>query len=68
MSRPSAARSYDLDDQTLSGLSIIKPSSPEEEDECAGLYGDTVKAASTDEEDDFDWTPPSDSEDDDDFV
>ena len=62
------ARSYDLDDQTLSGLSIIKPSSPEEEDEFAGLYGDTVKAASTDEEDDLDWTPPStDEEEEDDY-
>jgi DNA-directed RNA polymerase subunit beta' len=63
------ARSYDLDDPTLGGLSIIKPSSPEEEDEFAGLYGDTVKASTTptEEEDDFDWAPPGDSEDDDDF-
>jgi DNA-directed RNA polymerase subunit beta' len=63
------ARSYDLDDPTLGGLSIVKPSSPEEEDEFAGLYGDTIKASksSDDEEDDFDWSPPGDSDDDDDF-
>ncbi|AFY94036.1 DNA-directed RNA polymerase subunit beta' [Chamaesiphon minutus] len=61
------ARSYDLDDPMLGGLSIVKPSSPEEEDEFAGLYGDTVKASSSDDEDDFDWAPPGDSEDDDDF-
>ncbi len=61
------ARNYDLDDPTLGSLSIIKPSSQEEEDEFAGLYGDTVKAASTgDEEEDFDWSPPSDSDDEDD--
>jgi DNA-directed RNA polymerase subunit beta' len=49
-------------------LSIIKPSSKEEEDEFAGLYGDTVKAASTsdEEEEDFDWSPPGDSDDEDD--
>jgi DNA-directed RNA polymerase subunit beta' len=62
------ARSYDLDDPMLGGLSIVKPSSPEEEDEFAGLYGDTVKAATTDdEEDDFDWSPSDSSDDDDDF-
>ena len=62
------ARSYDLDDPMLGGLSIVKPSSPEEEDEFAGLYGDTVKAANTDEdEDDFDWSPADSSDDDDDF-
>jgi DNA-directed RNA polymerase subunit beta' len=60
------ARSYDLDDPTLGGLSIIKPSSPEEEDEFAGLYGDTVKAASTEEEDDFDWSPPGETDDEED--
>jgi DNA-directed RNA polymerase subunit beta' len=63
------ARSYDLDDN-LGGLSIIKPSSAEEEDEFAGLYGDTVKApAPAEEEDDFDWESPvgGDSDDDDDF-
>ncbi len=63
------ARSYDLDD-TLGGLSIIKPSSSEEEDEFAGLYGDTVKApASSEDDDDFDWESPigGDVEDDDDF-
>ncbi|WP_310489329.1 DNA-directed RNA polymerase subunit beta', partial [Chamaesiphon sp. VAR_69_metabat_338] len=62
------ARSYDLDDPMLGGLSIVKPSSPEEEDEFAGLYGDTVKAAATDEEeDDFDWSPSESSDDDDDL-
>jgi DNA-directed RNA polymerase subunit beta' len=62
------ARSYDLDDPMLGGLSIVKPSSPEEEDEFAGLYGDTVKAATTnEEEDDFDWSPADSSDDDDDF-
>ncbi len=62
------ARSYDLDDPMLGGLSIVKPSSPEEEDEFAGLYGATVKAANTDEEeDDFDWSPAESSDDDDDF-
>jgi DNA-directed RNA polymerase subunit beta' len=63
------ARSYDLDDPMLGGLSIVKPSSPEEEDEFAGLYGATVKAANTDEEEDeFDWSPAeSSSDDDDDF-
>jgi DNA-directed RNA polymerase subunit beta' len=63
------ARSYDLDDPMLGGLSIVKPSSPEEEDEFAGLYGATVKAATTDEEEDeFDWSPAeSSSDDDDDF-
>jgi DNA-directed RNA polymerase subunit beta' len=60
------ARSYDLEDPMLGGLSIVKPSSPEEEDEFAGLYGDTVKAASSDEEDDFDWSPPDSSDDDED--
>jgi DNA-directed RNA polymerase subunit beta' len=61
------ARSYDLDDATLGGLSIIKPSSAEEEDEFAGLYGDTVKAPATEEEDDFDWESPVGDSDDDDF-
>jgi DNA-directed RNA polymerase subunit beta' len=62
------ARSYDLDDATLGGLSIIKPSSADEKDEFAGLYGDTVKAPATEEEDDFDWeSPVGDSDDDDDF-
>jgi DNA-directed RNA polymerase subunit beta' len=63
------ARSYDLDDPTLGGLSIIKPSSPEEEDEFAGLYGDTVKAAASDEEEeDFDWKPANtDEEEEDDY-
>ncbi len=62
------ARSYDLDDATLGGLSIIKPASADEEDEFAGLYGDTVKAPVTEEEDDFDWeSPVGDSDDDDDF-
>jgi DNA-directed RNA polymerase subunit beta' len=63
------ARSYDLDDPILGSLSIVKPSSPEEEDEFAGLYGATVKAANTDEEEDeFDWSPAeSSSDDDDDF-
>jgi DNA-directed RNA polymerase subunit beta' len=60
------ARNYDLDDPILGSLSIIKPSSKEEEDEFAGLYGDTVKAAGTgDEEEDFDWSPPGDSDDED---
>jgi DNA-directed RNA polymerase subunit beta' len=65
------ARSYDLDDVTHSGLSIVKPSSPEEEDEFAGLYGDTVKIAATsdEEEEDFDWSPPgnNDEEEEDDY-
>jgi DNA-directed RNA polymerase subunit beta' len=61
------ARSYDLDDATLGGLSIIKPSSADEEDEFAGLYGDTVKAPVTEEEDDFDWESPVGDSDDDDF-
>jgi DNA-directed RNA polymerase subunit beta' len=62
------ARSYDLDDATLGGLSIIKPASADEEDEFAGLYGDTVKAPVTEDEDDFDWeSPVGDSDDDDDF-
>ncbi len=62
------ARSYDLDDATLGGLSIIKPSSTEEEDEFAGLYGDTVKApAASEDEDDFDWESPIGDSDDDDF-
>jgi DNA-directed RNA polymerase subunit beta' len=62
------ARSYDLDDATLGGLSIIKPASADEEDEFAGLYGDTVKAPATEEDDDFDWeSPVGDSDDDDDF-
>jgi DNA-directed RNA polymerase subunit beta' len=59
------ARNYGLgEDSTLSGLSIIKPSSPEEEDEFAGLYGDTVKAAasSEEEEEDFDWSPAGDND------
>jgi DNA-directed RNA polymerase subunit beta' len=59
------ARSYDLDD-SLSGLSIVKPVKDDEEDEFAGLYGNTVKAPASDEEDDFDWAPPGDSDDDDD--
>jgi DNA-directed RNA polymerase subunit beta' len=61
------ARSYDLDDPMLGGLSIVKPSSPEEEDEFAGLYGDTVKAAATEEEDEFEWSPSDSSDDEDDF-
>ncbi len=64
------ARTYDLDDPTLGGLSIVKPESLEEEDEFAGLYGKTVKAPVNEEEDDFEWAPPgdsSDSDDDDDF-
>ncbi|PSB55459.1 DNA-directed RNA polymerase subunit beta'', partial [Chamaesiphon polymorphus] len=61
------ARSYDLDDPMLGGLSIVKPTSPEEEDEFAGLYGDTVKSSSSDDDDDFDWAPPGDGDDDDDF-
>jgi DNA-directed RNA polymerase subunit beta' len=61
------ARSYDLDD-SLSGLSIVKPVKDDEEDEFAGLYGSTIKApASDEEEDDFDWAPPGDTEEDDDF-
>ncbi|WP_295615082.1 DNA-directed RNA polymerase subunit beta' [Chamaesiphon sp. GL140_3_metabinner_50] len=59
------ARNYDLDDPILGSLSIIKPSSKEEEDEFAGLYGDTVKAAGTADEEDFDWSPPGDSDDED---
>ncbi len=59
------ARSYDLDD-SLSGLSIVKPVKDDEEDEFAGLYGNTVKAPASEDEDDFDWAPPSDSDDDDD--
>jgi DNA-directed RNA polymerase subunit beta' len=58
------ARSYDLDD-SLSGLSIVKPSK-DDEDEFAGLYGNTIKAPASDDEDDFDWAPPGDSDDDDD--
>jgi DNA-directed RNA polymerase subunit beta' len=63
------ARNYGLDDASLGGLSIIKPSSKEEEDEFAGLYGDTVKAANTDdEEEDFDWKPSNtDEEEEDDY-
>jgi DNA-directed RNA polymerase subunit beta' len=63
------ARSYDLDDATLGGLSIIKPAATEEEDEFAGLYGDTVKAPASEDDDDFDWESPvgADSDDDDDF-
>ncbi|NJR31870.1 MAG: DNA-directed RNA polymerase subunit beta'', partial [Chamaesiphon sp. CSU_1_12] len=61
------ARTYDLDDPMLGGLSIVKPTSPEEEDEFAGLYGDTVKSSSSDDDDDFDWAPPGDGDDDDDF-
>ncbi len=62
------ARSYDLDDASLGGLSIIKPSSKEEEDEFAGLYGDTVKsAASDDEEEEDDWKPSTDEEEEDDY-
>jgi DNA-directed RNA polymerase subunit beta' len=74
------ARSYDLDDVTLGGLSIVKPSSPEEEDEFAGLYGDTIKpptrsSSNEDEdEDDFEWESgdelddgDSDEEEEDDF-
>ena len=59
------ARNYDLDD-SLSGLSIVKSVKDDEEDEFAGLYGNTIKApASEEEEEDFDWAPPSDAEDDD---
>jgi DNA-directed RNA polymerase subunit beta' len=60
------ARSYDLDD-SLSGLSIVQPSKDDSEDEFAGLYGNTVKAPASDDEDDFDWAPPGDEDDDDDF-
>ncbi|WP_310426044.1 DNA-directed RNA polymerase subunit beta' [Chamaesiphon sp. VAR_48_metabat_135_sub] len=63
------ARSYEIDDVSLSGLSIVKPSSKEEEDEFAGLYGDTVKsAAGNDEEEDDDWKPANtDEEEEDDY-
>ncbi len=62
------ARSYDLDDPTIGSLSIVKPAKDDDEDEFIGLYGDTVKAPTNDDEDDFDWAPPGDdSDDDDDF-
>ncbi len=60
------ARSYDLDDASLGGLSIVKPAKDDEEDEFAGLYGNTIKAPASEEEEDFDWSPSSDSDDDDD--
>jgi DNA-directed RNA polymerase subunit beta' len=61
------ARSYDLDDPTLSGLSIVKPSA-DEEDEFAGLYGDTIKApGSSSDDDDDDWKIDTDIETEDDY-
>jgi DNA-directed RNA polymerase subunit beta' len=63
------ARSYDLDDPILSGLSIVKPSN-EDEDEFAGLYGDTIKApagSSDEDEDEFDWQVNTDIETEDDY-
>ena len=59
------ARSYDLDDPTLSALSIVKPSA-EEEDEFAGLYGDTIKAPGASDDDD-DWKVDIDIETEDDY-
>jgi DNA-directed RNA polymerase subunit beta' len=65
------ARSYDLDDASLGSLSIIKPSSKEEEEEFAGLYGDTLKGAASnddDEEEEDDWKPTNtDEEEEDDY-
>jgi DNA-directed RNA polymerase subunit beta' len=61
------ARSYDLDDPTLSALSIVKPSAVDDEDEFAGLYGDTIKAPGASDDDDDDWKVDIDVETEDDY-